>query len=81
MVMLHGSLCRKLPNFTPSVILTPKSSPKLSMVILHGCEILFDLITVSSWHFGAGNVGTELLNRSVSDVPWSPLCFQSRQGL
>lgn len=53
-----------------SVIHAPKSAPKLSMVILHGCEILFDLITISTWHFGAGNVRTELLNRSMSDVPW-----------
>lgn len=50
----------KLPS--ESVILAPKSVPDLSTFILCGCEILFDLITIPTCHFGAGNSDVELLN-------------------
>lgn len=46
-----------------SVVLAPKSVPDLSTFILRRCEILFDLITIPTWHFGAGNLDVELLNK------------------
>lgn len=51
-----------------SVALAPKSVPDLSTFILWGCEILFDLITILTWHFGAGNLDVELLNKKVCQM-------------
>lgn len=61
--MPHVTLCRKLQNLSESVVLVPKSVPDLSTSIFHGCEILFDLITIPTWYFATGNGEAELLNK------------------
>lgn len=46
-----------------SVVLALKPVPDLSTFILWACKILFDLISIPTWHFGTGNLDVELLNR------------------
>lgn len=46
-----------------SIVLAPKLVPDLSTFALHECEILFDLITIPTWHFGAEYLDVELLNK------------------
>lgn len=67
-----------------SVVLAPESAPDLSTFILRGCEILFDLITIPTWRFGAGNVDVELLNKKCVRCMVITSAFRmetSRQGL
>lgn len=61
--MPHVTPCRKLQNVSESVVLVPKSLPDLSTFMFRGCEILFDPITIPTWHFGAGNGDVELLSK------------------
>lgn len=60
------------------VVLAPKSVPDLSTFILRGCEILFDLITIPTWHFGAGNLDVELLHKKCVRCTVVTSAFQSR---
>lgn len=43
--------------------LAPESVPDLSTFISCGCEILFDLIAIPTWIFGAQNLEVEVLNK------------------